>query len=201
MVIDSEIHHLAVPQRFFAYAHAYRNAAHALCVEMTSEDASHTWPNAAVVLLLAAHATELFIKGAILCRDSTAAIEYHRIDILSAEYRKLYPEPSFEWDIPFRTEYLGFAVAEIEALKKATPVPSILYRYPVAKGGKEWMGAFAFQPSSFLEVLEQVKVTSIESSHKSLNMAFKWARQKRCVSQLYVSLGNRYAVRPQVHCL
>ena len=157
MVTDSEILHLAVPQRFFEYAHAYRNAAYALCAKMTSEDASCTWPNAAVVLLLAAHATELFIKGAILCRDPAVTMEHHRIDDLSAEYRKLYPEPSFEWDIPFRTEYLGIAETEIEALKKATPVPSILYRYPVAKGGKEWNGAFGFEPHSFLELLEQVK--------------------------------------------
>ncbi|MGZ8238255.1 MAG: hypothetical protein ACXWTY_10350 [Methylobacter sp.] len=157
MVTDSEILHLAVPQRLFEYAYAYRDAASALCVKMTSEDASCTWPNAAVVLLLAAHATELFIKGAILCRDPAAIMEHHRIDDLSTEYRKLYPEPSFEWDIPFRTEYLGIAETEIEALKKATPVPSILYRYPVAKGGKEWNGAFGFEPHSFLELLKQVK--------------------------------------------
>jgi len=157
MVTDSEILHLAVPQRFFEYAHAYRNAAYALCAKMTSEDVSNTWPNATVVLLLAAHATELFIKGAILCRAPAATMEHHRIDDLSAEYRKLYPEPFFEWDIPFRTEYLGIAETEIEALKKTTPVPSILYRYPVAKGCKEWNGVFGFEPHSFLKLLDQVK--------------------------------------------
>lgn len=158
MVTDSEILHLAVPQRFFEYAHAYRNAASALCIKMTTEDASCTWPNATVVLLLAAHATELFIKGAILCRDPAATMEHHRIDDLSAEYRKLYPEPSFEWDIPFMTgEYPDMAETEIAALKKATPVPSILYRYPVSKGGRKWRGAFGFEPYSFLGLLEQVK--------------------------------------------
>lgn len=157
MVTDSEIIHLALPQRFFEYAQAYRNAASALCLTMTSEDASRTWPNATVVMLLAAHATELFIKGAILARDPNATIEHHRIDDLSVEYMKRFPEPSFEWDIPFKTEYPGMAEAEIEALKRTIPIPSILYRYPVAKGGKEWSGAFGFEPHSFFEVLEQVK--------------------------------------------
>lgn len=156
MVTNSEIHHLTVPQRFFEYAHAYRNAASALCLKMTSENSSCTWPNSAVVLLLAAHSTELFIKGAILCHDPTEIIENHYIDDLSAKYRKHYPEPLFEWDIPFKTEYFGIAETEIEALKKMNP-PSILYRYPVARGCKEWNGAFGFEPHSFLELLEQVK--------------------------------------------
>lgn len=157
MVTDAEILHLTAPQRFFEYAEAYRNAAIALCFKMTAEDTSCTWPNAAVVLLLAAHATELFIKGVILCRDSTATIEHHNIDNLSTEYRKHYPEPEFEWDIPFQTEYPDIAEIEIEALKKLSPAPSILYRYPVARDGKEWGGVFGFEPHSFLGVLEQVK--------------------------------------------
>ena len=118
MITASEIQHLSVPERFFEYAHAYRNAANALCVEMTTGGNSCTWPNGAVVLLLAAHATELFIKGAILFRKPGMDMEHHRIDELSDEYKKHYPESSFEWDIPFKTKYLGIAESEIEVLKK-----------------------------------------------------------------------------------
>ena len=157
MVTNSEIIHLSLPQRFFEYAQAYRNAASALCLTMTLEDKLCTWPNATVVMLLAAHATELFIKGAILVRDSSATIDHHRIDALSIEYRKQFPEPSFEWDIPFKTEWPDMAEAEINELKKTVPIPSILYRYPVAKGGKEWNGAFGFEPNSFVGVLEQLE--------------------------------------------
>jgi hypothetical protein len=56
--------------------------------------------------MLAAHATELFIKGALLTSDPTAIPEHHRIDELSAEYRKRFPnQAAFEWDIPFGIEY------------------------------------------------------------------------------------------------
>lgn len=157
IITDSEIAHLPVYQRFFEYAHVYRNAASALCFKMTSEDETCTWPNAAVVLLLAAHATELFLKGAILCRGPTPVPEHHRIEDLTAEYRKRYPEPSFEWDVPFKTEYPDVPEIELEELKKSALIPSILFRYPVAKGGKEWNGAFGFEPNTFLDVLEQVK--------------------------------------------
>ena len=157
MITDSEIAHLPVHQRFFEYAQAYRNAASALCFKMTSEDETCTWPNAAVVLLLAAHATELFLKGAIQRRGTAPVPEHHRIEDLTAEYRKRYPEPSFEWDVPFKTEYPDVPEIELDELKKSALIPSILFRYPVAKGGEEWNGTFGFEPNTFLDVLEQVK--------------------------------------------
>lgn len=158
MITDSEIAHLSVHQRFFEYAQAYRNASSALCFKMTSEEANCTWPNAAVVLLLAAHATELFLKGSIVCRGSTPAPEHHRIEDLVVEYRKRYPTQSFEWDVPFKSEYPDIPEIELNALRKSAPIPSILFRYPVSKGGKEWNGVFGFEPNTFLDVLEQLRV-------------------------------------------
>lgn len=157
MIVDSEILHLSVPARFFAYARAYRSAAAALCHHMATDRESRGWPNASVVLMLAAHAVELFLKGAIYFRDPTADIEHHRIDALVEEYSKHYPEPSFAWDIPFGGEYPGFTEAEIQAIKKTAPVPSVLYRYPVDRGGKEWKIALGFDPITFLPVLDRMQ--------------------------------------------
>ena len=156
MVTDSELAHLSVPERFFEYAKAYRNAASALCASMASDKTMCTWPNANVVMLLAAHATELFLKGAILARDPAASVAHHFLDELHAEYKKRFPEPPFEWDIPFRTEWGTFTEAEVRVMKKNTPIPSMLYRYPVAKGGKEWNGAFGFEPNLFASTLDQL---------------------------------------------
>ncbi|MBV6319998.1 hypothetical protein [Duganella violaceipulchra] len=156
MVTDSELAHQSVSERFLEYAKAYRNAASVLCASMISERSMCTWPNANVTLLLAAHATELFLKGAILAKDPTALVEHHLLDDLNTEYKKRFVEPSFEWDIPFKTEWGELTEAEIRALKKTTPVPSMLYRYPVAKGGKEWNGAFGFEPNLFASTLDQL---------------------------------------------
>ena len=156
MIVDSEIRHLSVPARFFAYAWAYRNAAAALCLEMVDRE-YRTWPNATVVLLLAAHAVELFLKGAILSRDPTADVWHHRIDALSREYAKRFPQASFSWDIPFKTDYLGMTEAQIEEAEKTTLVPSVLYRYPVSKGGEDWKTAIGFIPIEFVPILDGLK--------------------------------------------
>lgn len=155
-ITDSELSNLTVPQRFFEYAVAYRNAALAMCNLMVNDPALRTWPNANVVLLLAAHSTELFLKGAILSRNPTAKIEHHRLDKLATEYKYLFPESLFEWKIPFRAESDHLSDTEIQTVLETLPIPSMLYRYPVSKGGKEWNGVFAFEASSFVAVLEQV---------------------------------------------
>lgn len=156
MITDSEMSNLTVPQRFFEYAIAYRNAASAMCNSMVETQSLRTWPNANVVLLLAAHSTELFLKGAILARDPSAKVEHHFLDSLGTEYKRLFSESQFDWEIPFRTEWGDLSEAEIQAARKTSPVPSMLYRYPVSKGGKEWNGAFGFEAGSFMEVLDQV---------------------------------------------
>lgn len=171
MITYADIRQLQVPEQLFAYADAYRSAAATLCQQMTNDATSCTWPNAAVVLMLAAHAVELFLKGAVLKRSPAANVwaHGHNIDDLSADYRSQFPESSFEWEIPFTSGLTeaewkaqmkavlpSLTEAEIEGLRAATPDPSILYRYPVERGGKEWRGIYGFEPHSFLVLLGQV---------------------------------------------
>lgn len=67
MLTHSEIGHLTVPEQLFDFANAYRSASAILCEKFESADVTFcTWPNAAVVLMLAAHAVELFLKGTLL---------------------------------------------------------------------------------------------------------------------------------------
>ena len=173
MITYADIQQLPVPEQLFTYADAYRSAASALCQQMTNDARSRTWPNAAVVLILAAHAVELFLKGAVLKRSPDAKVwaRQHNIDDLSADYRAQFPEPSFEWNIPFtsglteeewkaqmKAVHPSLTEAEIEGLRAATPPPSILYRYPVEKDGSEWRGVYGFEPHSFLVLLGQVEI-------------------------------------------
>lgn len=123
---------------------------------MVAHEAQRTWPNATVALMLAAHSVELFLKGAILSRERYAKVDDHRIDLLSEKYRQLYPEPEFEFEVPFRTEYPSMSEAEIQALKKTEPVPSIFFRYPIRKPGVEWAGIHAFEAPGFLRILSNL---------------------------------------------
>lgn len=138
MITDAEIRSLSVPERLFAYADAYLRAAVTLCHCMTVEPKSAKWSNATVVLMLASHAVELFLKGAILTRAPSFDVwnRGHNLLDLAADYQSYFSELSFEWNIPFQAEFPdGLGEAEINTLKKRISPPGILYRYPVQKRG------------------------------------------------------------------
>ena len=134
MITASELSDVPVPERLFAYADAYRNASSVVCSRIASDPESHGWPDAAVVLMLAAHAVELFLKAALLKRfpDEDVWTHGHRLDDLSDTYRARFEEPIFDWDIPFQQGKYPDEMTEEEvvALRKKRPEPSILYRYP-----------------------------------------------------------------------
>lgn len=158
MVVDSELLDLSISDRFFVYAEAYCNAATALTKQMTEESNQLNWPNATVVLMLSAHAVELFLKGAIYLKDLKANVNHHNIDKLAEIYSQKYTGSTFYFDIPFKTEYPGKSDAEIKTLKNQSnfPTSSMLYRYPTATSEEEWNGAYGFEPYSFLAVLKQL---------------------------------------------
>lgn len=173
MLTHSDIMHLPVPDRLLDYAYAYRSSSSVLCEKFeSSHDVTfHTWPHAAVVLMLAVHAVELFLKGALLKRNVNVWSFKHSIDKLAAKYRETFQEePSFTWDIPFAstlTEIEWIAQmkqlnpdlneAELKGMISATPDPSILYRYPVDKVGKDWPGLYGFNPLEFSQILSQLE--------------------------------------------
>ena len=103
MITASELTGLSVPERLFEYAEAYRNASDVLCSKIATDPKSYGWPDAAVVLMLAAHSVELFLKGALLRGFPNEDIgDYgHRLEDLSRAYRERFTESIFEWDIPF----------------------------------------------------------------------------------------------------
>jgi hypothetical protein len=159
LILDQSMRGLSIPQQFFAFANAYRNSAEALCERMINNESEGTWPNAAVVLMTAAHATELFLKGLILAKTPDADIQSHNINLLARDFRKLYPDHEATWNIPFKTEFLEMNDQEIETLIRRNVPPSIRYRYPVAKDGNEWNGVSALRAATFKPVLQELQIT------------------------------------------
>lgn len=168
MLTLADIKHLEVPEQLFSYADAYRSASVLLCRKVESYDTFYNWPNATVVLMLAAHAVELFLKGALLKRKVKITLT-HNIQQLAEKYRETFQEEAFAWDIPFATPLSETElIAQMKRLSPdldetklkefiaATPQPSILYRYPV-NGSKEWRGVYGFTPTEFLSTLDQME--------------------------------------------
>lgn len=159
MVTDSEVRRLDVPDKMFEYATSYLRAATALCDDLAAAFKC-TWADGAVVLMISAHATELFLKGMLLKRvpESEVWKKGHDLDALARDYRSHFPEEQFAWQMPFRTEYpSNISQEEIAAFAPTRDAPpSILYRYPVDKSGEDWRGAYGFEPNSFLPVLRRL---------------------------------------------
>lgn len=168
MLTLSEFNHLDEPDQFFGYAEAYRYASDQLCRRMESDDSLYTWPNASVILMLAAHAVELFLKGALLKRN--VEMGGHDIQQLAEKYREVFTEPELAWDFPFasplsRTETIAsmkqqwpdIDEAKLKEFMETAPAPSILYRYPVYRSGKKWRTLCGFTTATeFLSTLDQV---------------------------------------------
>lgn len=154
-----QIGHLSESKRFVLYAGAYLEASRSVCLRMHAEDEENTWPNAAVAMMLAAHAVELFLKGAIVSRDPKALPKTHRIDQIAETYFRLFPEEEFAFEVPFWVEYQGFSEDEIATLKSDELIPSIRFRYPVKSQGVEWQGVHGFEAQRFLDRIAELKDT------------------------------------------
>lgn len=100
------------------------------------------------MLFLAAHAVELFLKGAIV-RKSPKERFSHDLDHLIRRYRALYPGKKFQLELPFSTELPpGMTAEERRRVKEQIAPPGELYRYPIDKAYKPWSGAYGIEPNS-----------------------------------------------------
>lgn len=167
MLSDSEIKPLCVPMQFSAFSEAYLDSAIRLCAVLARSTKKATYVRGSVVLYLAFHATELFLKGAILKKVPTENVgTTHNIEILNNRYKNLYPGKKYWFNLLFTSEEPDFSSIEPDKVKefkiiiseivKENP-PDQKYRYPQNKKGQSWHGAHGFEPNSFLREIRQLK--------------------------------------------
>lgn len=141
-------------KRYINYAQAYLQASLASCCRMVERRESNNWPNASVVLMLAAHSLEHFMKGALLAKGSICWS--HDLEGLHEQYVQEYPGNDFELKNPFKVDYIGFEETEVAAIRSSAGIPSIRYRYPVKKPGCEWGEASEMCPTEFMGILDEL---------------------------------------------
>lgn len=167
MLVDSEVLSLTVPEQFLAFSDAYLDSAIRLCTLLARSTKKATYVRGSVVLYLAFHATELFLKSAILKKAPKENIgATHKIEILNNRYKKLYPGKRYQFNLLFISEESDLSDIEpdkvkefkiiIKEIEKGNP-PDQQYRYPQNKKGMPWHGVHGFEPSSFLHELKQLR--------------------------------------------
>ena len=180
MIGSWEIDELRESQQLFAFSRAYLKSSIALCSRIQRLHRVPRYPEATVVLFLARHAVELFLKGAIIARSPKARLD-HDLERLKSKYDQLYHGAQFSWTLPFTTEYPGMTPAEISKAKKHTPPGEQVYRYPIDKAGAKWTDIFALEPRTFQRDMLAVgkEMTSLAQQISTANKAHKGTRRKR----------------------
>lgn len=145
-----------LPAQFFSYSDAYLDSARRLCVVLKKSTRKASYSRGCVTLFLTFHATELFLKGAILYKNPKEKLN-HDLEGYYKWFKKLYPKKKFMFELPFHTDYSGLQPELIEFVKKQQPPPDQLNKYPTDKNGKEWEGASVFEPIDFLSIIDQLR--------------------------------------------
>lgn len=169
MVHFSEIGSLRTSLQFLSFSEAYLYSAAYLCSALAASPLESTYSRGTVVLSLSFHGIELFLKAAILEKspdEQFGGKAGHELESLAKRYATLYPGKKFTFEVPFRTEEIDFfepdppiiekSKAFISAHKKANPDDQ-LNRYPRDTKGNPWNGIYAFEPNTFLSVIDKTK--------------------------------------------
>jgi hypothetical protein len=152
-----EIEYLDNPEQFLEEAKAYLDSAIHFCTDMKNGRFEENYCRGKVILSLTFHSTELFLKALILKGSNKAIVTGHNLKALEKQYKKLYPEDTYIFNIPFGTEYVGMDNEKIKELDIKEPPFDQKYRYPTEKGGTKWEGIDGFYASAFLEELIQLR--------------------------------------------
>jgi hypothetical protein len=151
-----ELSNKDLPEQFFSFSDAYLDSARRLCVLLKRSTKKASYQRGCVVLYLTFHASELFLKGAILAQSPNEKLN-HDLQGYYKRYKKLYPQKEFQFEFPFKTEYFGFDPEVIEQLKKQELPQDQLHKYPTDKSGNKWEGVFSFEPLELLNSIEKLR--------------------------------------------
>ena len=165
MIGSWEIDSLTESERLFAYSRSYLRSSIVLCTRVQRLRRKPQYPDASVVLHLARHAVELFLKGAIMAREPGADL-HHDLDKLQSTYDRLYPELALSWSQPFKTEYLGRTPNQLAEARRSAPRVDQIYRYPISKSGVPWDGIYALDPRTFHRQMQTMEKTLRELIRK-----------------------------------
>ncbi len=141
---------ISTTESFLGLANAYLKAAELLAADISTERIPDFIASAC--MFNARLSIEQFLKGMIVLRDPAAKFVSHKLEELSIEFHKCFPEPEYVWSIPFTTQVIGGNDSEralaIRENLKARPLDQV-FRYPIDNKGKPWAMVENVQTSWF----------------------------------------------------
>ena len=143
-------------ERTLWLALGYAEAAAVLARSLAKDEFTRQFRSTRVVLQVAHHAIELYLKGAIALKQGHLPRATHDLAELRAQYDCLFPGAEFDLDIPFEL------VAESPTLELFPNAPrgsaevplSLRYRYANARDGAPIRERDAYRPEEWAHRLE-----------------------------------------------
>jgi len=162
MFIRPEIKSTDVPDEFVRMGFAHLEGAERLNSDLVTAAWSGSYQHGQVVMWLAFHACELFLKGFCLMADASTQVTGHTLQKLRSELeRRAGP---VEFDLPFG----GEAPEEYEHLvRQYERTTHERFRYPTNRDGLPWEGIVGFTPELFASTLQHMR-TQAQHLHARL---------------------------------
>lgn len=158
LLLSDRLNSLNPSDQYAAYSMAYLDSAERLCGLLSRSYRSATYERGTVVLYLAMHAVELFLKGAILRKAPHERLVHHNLERIYNRYKELYPAKRYHFDMGFTKNYSGMSKKEIQTARQYSPPIDQLFRYPQDKNSTPWPSLYAFEANSFLAELESLRM-------------------------------------------
>ena len=157
-----EVPEVDVPGEFMKLALSHLEAAEKLNSLVSRRAWASNYYRGQVVLLLAFHSVELFLKGCILRLSPGTKIEGHSLAGLTKKLKTLAPD--IEFAPPFTVDALPPYPELVRRAEKQERQFHEVLRYPIDKTGRPWPGVRGFSASSCQLMLARVR-TDCERLH------------------------------------
>lgn len=154
---SQELAGLAEWDRAFWLSRAFLEASRCLCESMSEGGFSSQYSSSRVILHLARQGVELFLKGAIAAVSGQgSAPTTHDLSRLFLDYRRLYPELRFSFEVPPRFSVsLNFDLFPDDQERFHSTLDQ-RHRYPSDRKGNTFATREVFDPIETLKELEEL---------------------------------------------
>jgi hypothetical protein len=151
---SQELAHLPFWDRAFWLSRSYIEASQCLCASMLEGDFTSQYSSSRVIIHLARHGVELFLKAAISAATGRPAEPGHNLARLFLRYRHIYPDLRFFIEIPSRFQVdLNFDLFP-ETIEAFHATLDQRHRYPADRNGNDFASPEVFNPTDALAELK-----------------------------------------------
>lgn len=159
MIGSWQIQHLDTPSLCLELGLAHLDASINLCKDMEAGALPGTFHHAKVIMSLAYHGIELFLKYGIGRRNDGECPGGHSLRRLQAKYESLNPDPDLHFVVPFIPAYLGFSADDVKQKIQAEQPLDQHLRYHLDLKGQPWPDIHGFDVETYVSEVTALRDT------------------------------------------